>query len=236
MTDIKTIEKLFTDIGGSFITPVNEIQEKLKNVKAFIFDWDGVFNNGMKTGEQGSLFSDVDAMGTNMLRFNYYLNNNKTIPLSFIITGSNNQSAIKLANREKFNGCYYQAKFKKEAIDMLCEKHNLNYENFAFVFDDILDIELTKICGLSFQVKRDSNPLFNQFTIGNKYCNYATANAGHEHGLREICELIIGLTGDYSATVNKRVAFRGDYEEYLALRQQTTTEVMNLQPDVLKNE
>ena len=59
---------------------------------------DGVFNNGMKTGEQGSLFSDVDAMGTNMLRFNYYLNNNKTIPLSFIITGSNNQSAIKRNN------------------------------------------------------------------------------------------------------------------------------------------
>ncbi len=228
------IEKLFTQIGGQFITPAAEIQEKLKKVKAFIFDWDGVFNDGMKVGETGSPFSDVDAMGTNMLRFSYYLQHQYTLPYTFIITGSHNQSALKLAQRERFHMAFYSAKFKKQALDMICEKYQLHYENFAFVYDDILDLELTKLCGVSFQIKRAANPLFNQFTLGNKYCDYATAHAGHEHGLREVCELIIGLSGDYNTTIEKRVAFKGEYEDYLATRQKIDTEIIDLKPDVLK--
>ena len=44
----KTIIRLFEKEGGEFITPPSSFIKKLKGVKAIIFDWDGVFNSGVK--------------------------------------------------------------------------------------------------------------------------------------------------------------------------------------------
>ena len=57
---------------GVFITDVAIIQQKLQQVKAFIFDWDGVFNDGRKDIQGNSGFSEIDSMGINMMRFSYY--------------------------------------------------------------------------------------------------------------------------------------------------------------------
>jgi len=46
------ISAIFTQLGGEFITPVSELAEKLSSVKAFIFDWDGVFNDGTKNEQR----------------------------------------------------------------------------------------------------------------------------------------------------------------------------------------
>lgn len=54
---------------GQFVTSEADIAKRLSKAKAFIFDWDGVFNNGFKQGQAGSGFSEVDSMGTNLLRF-----------------------------------------------------------------------------------------------------------------------------------------------------------------------
>ena len=54
--------------GASGISP-----DRLDKIKAFVFDWDGVFNNGAKDSEGASPFNEVDAMGTNLLRFNHHL-------------------------------------------------------------------------------------------------------------------------------------------------------------------
>ena len=42
----------FENIGGTFITPADHLKEKLSKIKAYIFDWDGVFNNGSKVGDR----------------------------------------------------------------------------------------------------------------------------------------------------------------------------------------
>ena len=34
---------LFEDLGGEFITPPVKLMQKWSKIKAFIFDWDGVF-------------------------------------------------------------------------------------------------------------------------------------------------------------------------------------------------
>ena len=59
--------------GGVFITPPSVLIEKLSKVKALLFDWDGVFNDGRKTQTSGSGFSEVDSMALNMLRFSLWL-------------------------------------------------------------------------------------------------------------------------------------------------------------------
>ena len=41
---------MFEKAGGIFCTPAVSILQKLQTVKAFVFDWDGVFNDGTKGG------------------------------------------------------------------------------------------------------------------------------------------------------------------------------------------
>ena len=79
-------EIIFTELGGSFCRPFAEFKERLAKIKAYIFDWDGVFNNGVKTGQSGSPFNEIDAMGTNMLRLGHWLKNN-SLPVMAVITG-----------------------------------------------------------------------------------------------------------------------------------------------------
>ena len=58
---MNTITDIYTSIGGNFITNEALMQEKLKSIKAFVFDWDGVFNNGEKSGGGSSNFNEVDS-------------------------------------------------------------------------------------------------------------------------------------------------------------------------------
>ncbi len=41
----------FKHFIGKFVDSELQVAAKLKNAKAFIFDWDGVFNNGFKQGQ-----------------------------------------------------------------------------------------------------------------------------------------------------------------------------------------
>ncbi|MCY7352776.1 MAG: hypothetical protein LH606_19310 [Cytophagaceae bacterium] len=43
------IQTIFEDLGGHFVTPAPKLAEKVARVKAVVFDWDGVFNDGVKT-------------------------------------------------------------------------------------------------------------------------------------------------------------------------------------------
>ena len=87
--DYKEIEHLFK---GRFLTPPANIEAKLEKIKAYIFDWDGVFNNGQKDENNTSLFNEIDAMGINMLRFNHYKRKG-AMPIFGIITGERNSAA-----------------------------------------------------------------------------------------------------------------------------------------------
>ncbi len=121
MTDVA---KIFASKGGEFVTPPSLFLEKLLKIKAFLFDWDGVFNDGAKNGDQGSVFSETDAMGTNLLRFSWWLQSKK-VPLTGIITGENNPASHKLAMREHFDDIFLQAKNKGFAFDHFLKKHSL---------------------------------------------------------------------------------------------------------------
>ena len=220
------IEKVFEDIGGVFLSPAYEIRSKLNSIKAFVFDWDGVFNDGYKTVETRSLFSEIDSMGINLIRFDRWLLN-KTVPPAFILTGANNLTAIKFAEREDINVTFLNYKNKIVALDTIKEKYNIGPENLAFVFDDVLDLELARICKLSFFVKRNSNPLLNNYIEKNYLANYITGASGQSHAIREVCELFLGLNESFDKVLNKRIRFSEDYKKYLEERNQIETLVIN---------
>ncbi len=222
----EAIQSLFTKAGGQFCIPAVDIQRKLENIKAFVFDWDGVFNDGSKRDQTGSGFTEPDAMGTNMLRFSYWLKN-KSLPFTTIITGEENESALFLAKRERFTSLYFKATNKQKSFEHFLHANQLQAKEVAFVFDDVLDLAVASQCGLHLAVYRDSNPLFNQHLIANKLADYMTSGSGGKNAVRESCELLMGLHGNYDEAITHRMNFSETYQQYLSQRQQIETTIFS---------
>lgn len=215
------LTQLFTGIGGQFMTPEAELIEKLKQVKAFVFDWDGVFTNGSKDYLLQSHFNEVDSMGVNLLRFSHYLNH-KTIPLTAIISGEKNSAAFTFVDRERLHACYSKFSNKSNAVIHLCETYNLKPNQICYMFDDVLDLSLAEVCGLRIFVSRKANPLFNEYVIKNGYADYITGATSGALAVREASELLMGLNGNYNEVITERKNFSEIYSSYLTLRKETT--------------
>ena len=205
---------------GSFLETPAVIAEKLSRVKAYIFDWDGVFNNGIKNENGSSVFSEIDAMGTNLLRFNHFLSAGAP-PVSVIISGELNQASLALARREHFDAVYYKTANKMLSFAHLCKSRQLEPEETAFIFDDVLDFSVAALCGLRIMVSRVCNPLLIEFARKNRLADYITLADGGSHAVRESVELLTGLSGKYEETIGNRMRFSERYQQYLLLRNQT---------------
>ncbi len=211
------VVKLFEKEGGEFISPPSLFSVKLKKIKALLFDWDGVFNNGFKNGSEGSAFSEVDAMGTNMLRYAFWRSIGK-IPISAIMTGENNPAALHFAKRENFNVVYSKIKHKSVMFAKFCETYKLQPSEVLFFFDDVLDLEVARICGCRIMINRSSTVMLKQYVKRADFVDYVTKNDGGNHGVREGSELNIGLLGQFDEVINNRMVFSENYKNYLADR------------------
>lgn len=220
---MERIEKIFTGIGGTFLTSPKEITEKLKGIKAFIFDWDGVFNNGEKNENGSSTFSEVDSMGTNMLRFSYWLQQHQ-LPFTAIISGERNNASFAFSTREHFTAAYYKVMHKIEALDHFCNQHKIKHEEILYVFDDVLDISIARACGLRILVHRKHNPLFTEYIKTYNFADYITSAESGNFGVRESCELLMGLNGMYDEAISRRSANATIYRDYIKARNKVTTD------------
>ena len=229
----KEIKPLFESKGGTFFCKEAEFVSKISDLKAFVFDWDGVFNPGVKTGGEGSPFSEVDSMGLNMLRFGYYLKYN-FIPHILVITGEDNKPALHLSKREHFSAVYLKAKMKKQALDHFVKTTKLKGRQIAFAFDDILDLGLASEVGMRFYIGRDANPLLNNYVTAHNLLEYQTANTGGENAVREICELCLGTLGNFDEVVIQRVMNSPSYKKYLETRNNFDTQYFKFIGDELK--
>jgi 3-deoxy-D-manno-octulosonate 8-phosphate phosphatase (KDO 8-P phosphatase) len=218
------IIKLFEKGGGAFITPPLSFVEKLKKVKAVLFDWDGVFNDGSKKAGEGSPFSEVDAMGSNLLRY-AFRKQNGSLPTVAIVTGENNPPAQALAQREHFHELYFMAKNKSIAFGSFCEKYSLKPAEVLFFFDDVLDLGVAAQCGARVMIGRKSNPMLNEFAKQEGLVDYMTGSEGGRSGLREGCEVVMGMLGVYDDVVRSRSIFSQDYKDYVAERSKVVTTI-----------
>lgn len=196
--------------------------EKWANIKAFISDWDGVFNDGQKNPSLSGYFSESDSMGLNLLRYSKYLQNG-TIPPFAIITGADNPTAIELAKRERFQNVYSKILDKRVAFEDFCQKNNLQPHEVAFFFDDVNDLAVAKMCGMRFLIRRNATPLFTDFVKKNNLCDYISTQEGGQHALREICENLFALDNHYETIMTDRAEFSPIYQTYFSIRQKQTT-------------
>jgi 3-deoxy-D-manno-octulosonate 8-phosphate phosphatase (KDO 8-P phosphatase) len=204
--------------GASIVAPVGDIRARLSGVRAFLFDWDGVFNTGRKSEGSPSGFSEADSMGTNLLRFAWWLRDQRSLPFTGILTGQDNPTAVRLAERERFQAVYRGFLNKRAALDDIQTRFDIRPERICFVFDDVLDLGVAGQCGLRILVRNGGAPLLAQYAEAEGLCEYVTGREGGAHAVRETAELLLGLTGDYQRVVTERASHSDLYRSYLDQR------------------
>ena len=123
-----------------------EYRDKLKKIKAFAFDVDGVFSSAMIAMPDGELLRLMDAKDGLIVK--------KAIELGFkiaIITMGNSQSVKSRFLRLGISDDYYDStviKDKFSALKNFANKHNLQLEEIMYAGDDLSDIECVKNAGL----------------------------------------------------------------------------------------
>ncbi len=219
------LEKRFIGIGGEFLSPPSVLKNKVSRIKAIIFDWDGVFNDGVKDTNYSSSFSEGDAMGTNLMRFSFYLSRGE-IPVTSIFTGALNDIAQHLAKREHFDYLVFKCINKGAAFEDFLNQNSLSPEEVAFCFDDVLDLPIAEKCGLRFYVNSVGRPMFEDYLLRHNLYDYKTGSKGGENAVREIAELLIGLLGNYDDVVKHRLAFTDTYQKYWDQRNSVSTQII----------
>ncbi len=222
----RELEARFSKLGGVFLTPIGVLHERLRSIRGFVCDWDGVFNDGAKSERSASTYSEADSMGTNLLRYALWRAHG-TLPIAALITGAENPAARELARREHFHAVYHGALDKTAAIQALCERHQLSTDQLLCIFDDVNDLGMAFGCGIRVLVKRTASPLLHDYVTRQDLCDYITGHPPQAYAVREVCELLLGLLGSFDAVVASRVALDGDYKRYFAERQAVNTELID---------
>jgi 3-deoxy-D-manno-octulosonate 8-phosphate phosphatase (KDO 8-P phosphatase) len=217
--------KHFAALGTRFLRPPDVLQRNLGQIRALLFDWDGVFNDGWRDASGGSPFSEVGSMGVNLLRFALWQRDRKSIPCG-VITGQHNTYAEQFTEREKFNDLFMGFTNKPEAFDAFLQKHKLDARQVAFFFDDILDMPIARRCGFRVMIRRRNGPLFENHVAAKGDADLLTHFSGGENGLREACELLVALSGRGDEVIEHRIRYSDLYQEYLADRTRTLRDVV----------
>lgn len=157
-----------------------DILTTAKTLKLLICDIDGVFSDGRvymgNDGEELKAFHTRDGFGVKSLL-------NAGIEVA-VITGR--QSTI-VANRMQGLGVkhIYQGQDNKViAFNMLIEKLNISPEHVAYIGDDVIDLPVMNLCGLSVAVA-DAHPLVK------KGADFSTSIRGGFGAVRELADLIL---------------------------------------------
>ncbi len=211
----------FAAIGGQVLVSPEILFQKASRIRAYLFDWDGVFTDGTKLTDGTSPFSELDSMGLNLLRFGHWLRHKRDFAFTGIMTGERNPTATHLAQREHLDAVYFRIKNKGEAFAHLLEKYHLQPDEVAFVFDDVLDLPVARTCGLRLMIQRKASPMFAEYVKSRQLADYISS--GEAHNVREMCELLLSVQGSFDEVVDQRSHFTDDYAEYFGLRNQRPT-------------
>lgn len=222
--DYAGIEDVFVQIGGQFYTSAYKIQTRLKDIRAYVFDWDGVFNDARKGGDQLSDFSEVDSAGIKMLRFAHFLMH-KSMARIAIFDERGGSQAKSLAKRDGFDEVYGDLHDKRKALRHFCDKHQLKPENVVYVYDDVMDVGVAAEVSVRLAVGRDDSPVFREYLKANKLADYRSGSAGGDNAVREHCELLLMLYDKHHEVIERLASCDQACQDFDEHRKQTATEI-----------
>lgn len=163
---------------------MSDLSEKLKSIRCFITDIDGVLTDGYiylnDNGEQMKAFQVHDGFGLRLLQHADVTVAAITLSTSQLIDIRMQQLGI---------SHYYKGQLNKvAAFEELLDKLQLNASDTLYIGDDLPDLPLLERCGFSATVA-DARPQVKQ-----KVDYVCKARGGHG-AIRELCDLIIEAKG-----------------------------------------
>ena len=155
-----------------------------------ITDIDGVWTDGgmyyTADGDVMKRFSVKDGMGVVMLRHN-------NIPVA-IMTGENSMVVKRRAEKLKIEHCFLGVKDKVECANRLCEKLGITLDEVAFIGDDVNDLKLLRLVGMS------ASPVNTPDYIKKEVTYITTAHGGYG-AFREFVEKILAENNLLESTI-----------------------------------
>ena len=158
------------------------IGEKAKKIKLVVTDIDGVWTDGRMyyspDGDFMKAFSTYDGMGVLLLR-------KKGIETA-ILTSEETEIVKKRAEKLKIKHCYQGEKNKLSRLKKICQTMNISLENVAYIGDDVNDLDVLKLVGLS--AMPANSPILDKFTP-----DFVTTRQGGYGAFREFVDLILSF-------------------------------------------
>lgn len=163
---------------------LDELRQRAAKIKWFFCDIDGTLTDGgvyySPEGELLKRFSLRDGTGFFLLR-------QAGIRTGFITT-ENSPIVEQRAKKLKIDKYIFGTQKKLEVMQEFAKEEGISLENIAFIGDELNDVKLLSVCGLSFAVG-DANPRVKEVAYIN--CE----NFGGYGAFRESTEILLDLRG-----------------------------------------
>jgi YrbI family 3-deoxy-D-manno-octulosonate 8-phosphate phosphatase len=170
------------------------LKQRCQKIKLFVMDVDGVMTEGSmiinSNQEDTKIFNVKDGVGIELLHFGGI----KTA----IITREYSRVVAFRAQRLKIEDIYQGIEDKLSAFKELAIKYTLKYEEMAYMGDDLPDIPVLKIAGLSICVKDAASEV-------KRVSHYITSKNGGKGAIREAVNLILKAQGRLEETINSYI-------------------------------
>lgn len=170
---------------------LNTLAEKAKNIKALLFDVDGVLTDGGiiydYQGRESKRFNVKDGMIIQYLR--------KANVLTGVITGRVSEVVKYRCDELELDMQFHGIKDKNAIYTQIKMDYNLSDDEIAYIGDDINDLSILQQCGLS------ATPADGHVTLKSRV-DWVLQTPGGHGALRELADFIIENKGGYEALLN----------------------------------
>lgn len=170
------------------------MEERLRKIRAFAFDVDGVFTDGGILADlDGELYRTFDAKDSMAVR----MASMKGYRLA-IITGGRSESI-----RKRFTTCglkaedvYMGSRAKIEDFDDFCRKYGLKPEEVMYFGDDLPDIPVMTACGCGVCPSDAAEEVL-------EVADYISSRPGGKGCVREVLSTVMKLQGKWELDVQE---------------------------------
>ena len=166
-------------------------ENKCGSIKLFLTDVDGVLTDaGMiysERGDESKKFCTLDGGGLMLLKA-------VGIKTGFV-TSERTRLVARRAGKLRVDFLLQGVKDKRKAVEELCEKINISPAETAYIGDDINDIPLLRIVGISATVPDHTLP-------PEQHLDYVTHRKGGDGAVRDFAEWILRQRGEYETALS----------------------------------
>ena len=172
--------------------PQELVLKKASKIRLFISDVDGVLTDGkityLETGQELMSFSVLDGLGIRLLMEN---------GVDFaVLTGRSNAATERRVQELGITHVVQGVKDKLKAYQVLKSLYRLEDKEIACIGDDLQDLPILKLAGLSIAVPNSTSQVRDM-------AHYITKRKGGEGAIREVCELILKAKDLWDTTLSR---------------------------------